>query len=124
MKSGPGVTAEATQCFPVAGRDTGSSAACPDSGARLHAHPIRRGQGPLQVIRSRVEVPPTTSVQGGIMENHEHEYTPLAREESDETCDDDAETWEWCIRCGTLKLGEQIFEPGPHQKKTIQATRK
>jgi hypothetical protein len=27
--------------------------------------------------------------------------------------------WEWCIRCGCLRLGRQIFRPGPKQKMTI-----
>ncbi len=30
-----------------------------------------------------------------------------------------AEVWQWCIRCGKLKLGAEIFTPGTHQDKTF-----
>ena len=44
-----------------------------------------------------------------------HEFTPLALESDNE----DALTWEWCIRCGALKLGHEIFSPGQQQKPVI-----
>jgi hypothetical protein len=48
--------------------------------------------------------------------NCSHEFTDIAPETSNEK---DALIWEWCIRCGCLKLGEQIYSPGKHQKSTI-----
>lgn len=47
-----------------------------------------------------------------------HEFTPIAPECGDD--DDDQEIWEWCIRCGVLKLGAATFTPGAHQEPTIK----
>ncbi len=47
----------------------------------------------------------------------DHKFTPIAPE----SATDDALIWKWCIRCGTLKLGENIFSPGDHQKHAIVA---
>lgn len=44
-----------------------------------------------------------------------HVWAPIAPETGDEPC----ETWKWCIRCGALKLGNVIFEYGPHQGTTL-----
>ena len=46
-----------------------------------------------------------------------HILTPIAREEGAEP----RETWKWCIRCGALVLGEQVFHPGARQRKCIDA---
>lgn len=46
-----------------------------------------------------------------------HEWTPLAPEMGSEP----HEIWEWCIRCGWLRLGTQVFRPGEHQKVAIIA---
>lgn len=48
---------------------------------------------------------------------HEHEFFDIAPEAGDE----DGLMWEWCIRCGRLKLGGEIFTPGPTQSPTIVA---
>lgn len=46
------------------------------------------------------------------------EFTVIAPE-----IGDNPETWRWCIRCGMLKLGKDVFVPGPHQKKEIISER-
>ena len=48
---------------------------------------------------------------------HKCSFTALAPE----SCEDDAANWEWCIRCGKLRLGNLTFVPGAHQKKVIVA---
>ena len=51
-----------------------------------------------------------------------HTFTELAPETNLEPCDrDDARMWKWCIRCGTLRLGSELFRPGSHQKKVVVA---
>lgn len=46
-----------------------------------------------------------------------HEWTVVAPEYDPESFDPEtAEIWSWCIRCGALSLGNQVFTPGPHQK--------
>jgi hypothetical protein len=49
-----------------------------------------------------------------------HNWTEIAPELSD---DDDGEVWEWCIRCGALKLGSEIFYSGKDQKKVIESSK-
>jgi len=48
---------------------------------------------------------------------HKHRFTAIAPEYPYP----DAKIWQWCIRCGTLKLGSEKFSPGAHQKATIIA---
>jgi hypothetical protein len=47
-----------------------------------------------------------------------HKWTPIASEAC-ENFDEPGCVWFWCIRCGILKLGDEIFKPGPKQKMTI-----
>jgi hypothetical protein len=49
------------------------------------------------------------------MSKRDHEFTALAPERGE----DDALMWYWCLRCGALKLGDEIFSPGKHQQPTI-----
>ena len=55
-------------------------------------------------------------------ETCKHEFTRIAPEITEDDPDDCA-IWEWCIRCGVLKLDDQIFKSGPHQKLVIVAER-
>lgn len=56
-----------------------------------------------------------------------HEWTPIARAREPDGYDPDPPVWQWCIRCGRLKLegldgqgqGAAVFSPGPHQKGVI-----
>ena len=55
----------------------------------------------------------------GLVENAEpceHRFTTIAPEGRNSV-----RTWQWCIRCGCLKLGREVFSPGEHQKATIKA---
>ena len=45
------------------------------------------------------------------MSAHKHVFTPLAPEITDSSDPADAETIKWCIRCGTLKIGESRTRP-------------
>ena len=49
---------------------------------------------------------------------HEHTFTEIAMENTEE---EDPKTWSWCIRCGVLKLGPEIFTPGPTQTEVLTA---
>lgn len=54
------------------------------------------------------------------MPRHKHIWTPIAPETNNaEIQEYDGDIWHWCIRCGRLKLDDQIFTPGTHQKETI-----
>ena len=50
---------------------------------------------------------------------HKHAWEPIAQESDEYGISSNPKTWLWCIRCGCLKLGSQVFAPGKHQKKTI-----
>jgi hypothetical protein len=54
----------------------------------------------------------------------EHEWTFIAPEVGEPPF----AVWLWCIRCGSLKLGDEkhdpIFTPGRHQKSTIVEDKK
>lgn len=45
--------------------------------------------------------------------SHKHKFTDLAPEATEGY--EDAALWEWCIRCGALRLEKAIFLPGDHQ---------
>lgn len=45
-----------------------------------------------------------------------HTFAPVAPEVGDP---DAAVTWEWCIRCGVMRLAGRYFRPGRHQRKTM-----
>ena len=47
-----------------------------------------------------------------------HEWTPIAQDREPDGYDPDPPVWQWCIRCGRLKLGSQVFSPGPNQLST------
>jgi hypothetical protein len=51
---------------------------------------------------------------------HKHVFTPIATEEGDEH-ELVRSVWLWCIRCGCLKLGSEVFPPGSGQKMTIRS---
>jgi len=46
-----------------------------------------------------------------------HKFAPIAEEMNQ----DGGLIWQWCIKCGRLKLGNEIFTYGSHQKNTIVA---
>jgi hypothetical protein len=52
-----------------------------------------------------------------------HNWTPIAPESNaalDHSADSDVIfIWKWCTRCGSLRLGTEVFHPGKNQKKTI-----
>lgn len=49
---------------------------------------------------------------------HKHVFTPIAPEVDSFNhvypC-----VWNWCIRCGCLKLNKEIFKPGGKQNKVL-----
>jgi len=53
-----------------------------------------------------------------LRKKHRHVWTPVALEEGEGP----RLMWHWCIRCGALKLGYQIFAPGLKQKKAVLET--
>jgi hypothetical protein len=60
------------------------------------------------------------------MENHKHVWTRIALETTMDDPSGDTivaadHVWKWCIRCGKLKLGKEIFTFSPHQKKAVVA---
>ena len=44
-----------------------------------------------------------------------HKLTNIAPEYSEDGGWPSGVMWRWCIRCGALKLGAQVYLPGPHQ---------
>ena len=50
-----------------------------------------------------------------------HEFTEVAREgcDADGAAGSTVTIWAWCMRCGTLRLGNDTFSPGPHQKPAL-----
>ena len=53
----------------------------------------------------------------------DHEFAEIAMETTDDGVAfgeaDGRLPWEWCIRCGILRLGRDLYRPGPHQSKAI-----
>ena len=49
-----------------------------------------------------------------------HKWTSIAPEACNELGYPE-EIWKWCIKCGALKLGKEIFLPGPRQDSTIKS---
>ncbi len=37
----------------------------------------------------------------------------------DDSDDEPWPTWQWCIRCGMLRLNNDLFPPGPNQTRTL-----
>jgi hypothetical protein len=50
------------------------------------------------------------------MKKHRHLFTPIA------PTAEGGPVWHWCIRCGCLRLGKEIFAPGPHQHMVIHSS--
>lgn len=52
-----------------------------------------------------------------------HTFAPVAPELVDggDAGNGEAVVWEWCIRCGVLRLGDEHFVPGPKQSETLRA---
>jgi hypothetical protein len=38
------------------------------------------------------------------------------------TVEDGSTEWEWCIRCGALRLNKEIMRPGSNQTKTVRGS--
>jgi hypothetical protein len=57
---------------------------------------------------------------------HKHTWTPIAPAlyAADGMFADKKDVWVWCIRCGCLRLGKQLFAPGSHQHMVIIAEEK
>lgn len=51
-----------------------------------------------------------------------HEWTPVAPEEI-HRIQEKVRVWKWCIRCGALKLGNELFYAGEKQTLVIQNNR-